>query len=116
MTYDTVSFEMCISSVLPGHGAIKGGMDRPIQNRDHFEKYPQDEIPKLFWNFAENHFDALIENLPEGMKVVGGIGNGVFEISEDLVGFELLPFIQIDNPELYTDLFVKIGDMMTDNY
>ena len=45
MTYDTVSFEMCITEILPGHGAINGGMKGPIQNRDDFEKYPWDEIP-----------------------------------------------------------------------
>jgi len=112
MTYDTVSFEMCISSILPGHGAINGGMAGPIQNRDDFEKYPWDDIPTLFWNDAEKYFDALIENIPEGMKAVGGIGNGVFELSEDLVGLEYLPFIQIDDPELYADLFNKIGDLM----
>ena len=113
MTYDTVSFEVCISSVLPGHGAINGGMAGPIQTREDFNKYPWEEIPGKFWNFADKHFNALIENLPEGMKAVGGIGNGVFEISEDLVGLEYLPFMQMDYPELYSDLFVKIGDMMT---
>ena len=112
MTYDTVSFEVCISEILPGHGAINGGMAGPIQSRDDFEKYPWDDIPTLFWNNAGKYFDALIENMPDGMKAVGGIGNGVFEISEDLVGLEYLPFIQIDNPELYADLFNKIGDLM----
>jgi len=112
MTYDTVSFEMCISSILPGHGAINGGMQGPIQNRDDFEKYPWDEIPSLYWNYAEKYFDAMIKNLPDRMKAVGGNGNGVFEISEDLVGLEYLPYIQIDYPELYSDLFNKIGDMM----
>ena len=113
MTYDTVSFEMCISSILPGHGAINGGMAGPIQSRDDFDKYPWDEIPALFWNNSEKYFDALIKNIPNGMKAVGGIGNGVFEISEDLVGLEYLPFIQIDDPELYSDLFNKIGNLMT---
>jgi len=113
MTYDVVSFEMCITEVLPGHGAINGGMQGPIQSRDDFEKYPWDEIPALYWNSAEKHFDAMIENLPEGMKAVGGIGNGVFELSEDLVGLEYLPFIQIDDPKLYSDLFNKIGELMT---
>ena len=46
------------------------------------------------------------------MKAVGGVGNGVFEISEDLVGLEHLPFMQVDDPALYFDLFRKIGDTM----
>ena len=50
--------------------------------------------------------------MPDGMKAIGGVGNGVFEIAEDLVGLEYLPFMQVDDPELYRDLFIKIGDLM----
>ena len=34
MTYDTVSFEVCITEILPDHGAIMGGRPGPIQNRE----------------------------------------------------------------------------------
>jgi uroporphyrinogen decarboxylase len=112
MTYDVVSFEMCIVEILPEHGALFGGKPGPIQNRADFEKYPWDELPKLFWEYATPKFNVLSKSLPAGMKAVGGIGNGVFEISEDLVGLEYLPFIQADDPELYCDLFIKIGDLM----
>ena len=43
MTYDTVSYEVCITEILPGHGAIMGGKG-PIQNRADFERYPWDEL------------------------------------------------------------------------
>lgn len=112
MTYDTVSFEECITRILPDGGALMGGKPGPIQNRSDFEAYPWDEIPKLYWEKAETEFDALVQSLPEGMKAIGGVGNGVFEISEDLVGLEFLPFMQVDDPELYADLYVKIGDTM----
>ena len=46
------------------------------------------------------------------MKAVGGIGYGVFEISEDLVGFQQLCFMQVDDPELFADLYKRIGDML----
>ena len=46
------------------------------------------------------------------MKAVGGIGNGVFELAEGLVGLEFLPFMEVDDPELYADLFLSIGDLM----
>ncbi len=114
MTYDVVSFEYCITEVLPGHGAIKGGHPGPIQNRADFDAYPWDEVPVLFRRKAEPLFRALLEHLPPGMKAVGGVGNGVFEISEDLVGMECLPLMQVDDPELYRDLFVRIGDLMAD--
>jgi len=40
MTYDTVSFEVCITEILPDHGALMGSRLGPIQNRDDFERYP----------------------------------------------------------------------------
>jgi len=112
MTYDTVSYEVCITEILPDGGAIMGGKPGPIQNRDDFEKYPWDELPDRFWKVAKPKFDKLGQCLPEGMKSLGGIGNGVFEISEDLVGFEYLAYMMMDDPDLYAELYKKIGDLM----
>ena len=112
MTYDTVSFEVCVTDILPGHGAIMGGRPGPIQNRIDFEEYPWDELPLLFWRKAERQYMALSQAMPQGMKAVGGIGNGVFEIAEDLVGYEHLSYMQIDDPELFTDLYTRIGDLL----
>ena len=112
MTYDVVSFEVCITEVLPDGGALHGGKPGPIQNRSDFETYPWDEIPQLYWRHAEEAFDSLANAMPAGMKAVGGVGNGVFEIAEDLVGLECLPFMQVDDPDLYRDVFNKIGDLM----
>jgi len=112
MTYDVVSFEVCITEVLPDGGAIFGGKAGPIQNRSDFDSYSWSQIPEMFWKNAAPQFDELVASLPDGMKAVGGIGNGVFEISEDLVGLEYLPFMQVDDPELYSDLFRRIGDTM----
>lgn len=114
MTYDTVSFEVTIVDRLPGHGAIYGGKPGPIQNREDFEKYPWDEIPVRFWEVAASRYEALSASLLPGMKALGGIGNGVFEISEDLVGFESLAYMQLDDPELYMDLYQKIGNLLVD--
>ncbi len=112
MTYDVVSFEMCVTEILPDGGALSGGKPGPIQSRADFESYPWSDLPRLFWELAAPRFDALVRSLPDGMKTVGGIGNGVFEISEDLVGLEYLPFMQVDDPELYTDLYKRIGDLL----
>ena len=112
MTYDVVSFEVCITVVLPDHGAIGGGRPGPIQTRSDFTRFPWDEVPEMFWQHAAPQYDALIDAMPGGMKAVGGIGNGAFEISEDLVGLEYLPFMQVDDPTLYRDLFDRIGDVM----
>ena len=112
MTYDVVSFEVCVTDILPEHGALMGGRPGPIQNRADFAAYPWAELPARFWSHSRPRFDALAAAMPEGMKAVGGIGNGVFEISEDLVGLEYLPFMQVDDPELYADLFRSIGDLL----
>jgi uroporphyrinogen decarboxylase len=112
MTYDTVSFELGLVPALPGHGAIYGGRPGPIQARADFERYPWEQIPALYWQNADRHMLAIIANLPPGMKLVGGVGYGVFEMSEDLVGFEHLPYMMVDDPQLFADLYHKIGDLM----
>ena len=112
MTYDTVSFEVCITEILPDSGALMGGRPGPIQTRADFESYPWDSLSQRFWDIADRRFAALERHLPEGMKALGGVGNGVFEISEDLVGFEYLAYMQMDDPELFADVYHKIGDLM----
>ncbi|MFH2000324.1 MAG: hypothetical protein ABIK28_11625, partial [Planctomycetota bacterium] len=112
MTYDVVTFEVCITEILPESGALSGGRPGPIQNRSDFEAYPWDRLCEKYDQYASHKFKALAKALPAGMKAVGGVGNGVFEISEDLVGLEYLPFMQADDPELYRDLHIRIGDLM----
>jgi len=111
MTYDAFDFEAAICDILPGHGAIMGGMSGPIQTRDDFNKYPWADVPKLFWETYTPHFEAIRKVLPEGMKAYGGCGYGIFEASEDLVGYEPLCLMQCMDPDLFADLFVKIGDL-----
>ena len=112
MTYDTVSYEVCLSAVLPGRIAICGGQG-PIQSRSDFEAYPWRDLPARYWELARPRLDALVSVLPAGMKAVGGVGNGVFELAECLVGLEYLPLIEVDDPDLYADLFRAIGDLMS---
>jgi uroporphyrinogen decarboxylase len=111
MTYDTVSYEVCITEALPGHGAIMGGKG-PIQDRADFDRYPWDELQDRYWALADRKFAALRRNLPPGMKALGGVGNGVLEISEDLVGFESLAYLLADDPQTYADLYRRIGELM----
>lgn len=110
--YDTVSYEAGVTKMLPGGGALRGKRPGAISTRSDFEAYPWAELPALFWEGARPRFDALSRTLPPGMKAVGGIGNGVFEISEDLVGYEQLCLIMVDDPELFGDLYVRIGDLL----
>ncbi len=111
MTYDAMSFEAKICDIIPGHGAILGGMAGPIQTREDYEKYPWAEIPEIFKRTYKPHLDALVKTMPPGMKAYGGCGYGIFESSEDLVGYEQLCMMQFLDPDLFRDLFVRIGDL-----
>jgi uroporphyrinogen decarboxylase len=111
MTYDGFDFEAAICDILPGHGAIMGGKPGPIQTRDDFKKYPWKEIPAIFKEKYTPHFDAIRMTLPPGMKAYGGCGYGIFEASQDLVGYEPLCVLQYLDPDLFRDLFVRIGEI-----
>ena len=110
-TFDGFAYEAGICDILPGHGAIKGGIPGPIQNRADFDRYPFDDIPKIFWEFYTPHLNAIRNVLPPGMKAYGGCGYGIFETSEDLVGYEYLCVMQHLDPELFEDLYIKIGEL-----
>ncbi len=111
MTYDAIDYEAAVCDLYPGHGAISGGMLGPIQSRDDFNKYPFDEIPGIFWDTYTPHLEAIRKVLPPGMKAFGGCGYGIFESAEDLVGYESLAVLQYTDPGLFTDLFIRIGDL-----
>jgi uroporphyrinogen decarboxylase len=110
MTYDAFAYEASVCDCFPGHGAIRGGRG-PIQSRDDFEKYPFRDIPAIFRQAHALHFDAIRAALPAGMKAYGGCGYGIFEASEDLVGFESLCIMQFEDPRLFADLYQRIGDL-----
>jgi uroporphyrinogen decarboxylase len=111
MTYDGFDFEAAICDILPGHGAIMGGMAGPIQTREDFDSYPWDDIPTIFRETYTPHFEAIRKTLPAGMKAYGGCGYGIFEASQDLVGYEYLCVMQCLDPDLFADIFRKIGDL-----
>ena len=101
MGYDTVTFERCIGPVMPGSGALGNHKPGIIKCRQDFEKYPWDEIPEMYFKAYAEDFELLGEMMPEGMKAIGGVGNGVFECVQDVVGYMDLCYISADDPELY---------------
>ncbi len=111
MGYDTISFEHCITEVLIGGGALGAHKPGVIKDRADFEAYPFDEIPVLYAKAFDDSFDALAEALPAGMKAVGGVGNGIFECVQDLIGYMDLCYMSAEDPELYEDIFRRVGQM-----
>ena len=69
--------------------------------RSPVEEFPWDRKLAEYVELYDEDFRALREALPEGMKAVGGIGNGLFETLQDFVPFQELPFLQMDEPEAY---------------
>jgi len=112
MGYDTVSFEKCITSIMPGGGALYGHKEGAIKNRQDFETYPWNEIHDIFFKKYENDFELLKKVMPKGMKAIGGPGNGVFECVQDIVGYSNLCYILADDQDLFKDLFNKIAKVM----
>ena len=107
-TYDAFDYEAAICDIIPGHGAILGG-NGPIQTREDFERYPFEDIPRIFWETYTPRLESLRRVMPPGMKAFGGCGYGIFETAQDLVGFESLCMMPYIDPELFADLFDKIG-------
>ncbi|HHV97590.1 MAG TPA: hypothetical protein GXX37_14205 [Clostridiaceae bacterium] len=112
MGYDTVSFEQCIGPAMPGSGSLGKHVPGVIKDMDDFTRYPWDEIPLIYEQKFHKDFEILGEMLPEGMKAIGGPGNGVFELVQDVTGYENLCIMYYEDPELFEGLFQKVGDMM----
>lgn len=110
--YDIVSFERILSGIMPGNGALYGHESGCIKTMDDFIKYPWDDLKNIYFAKNSRYFDALSRNMPEGMKAVGGIGNGIFECVQDIVGYMNLCYIKIDDIELYKSLFNRVGDVL----
>lgn len=108
--YDVVTFECCIGPAMPGSGALGGHKQGVIQTREDFEKYPWDEIEDRYFAMYDEYFAALQEVMPAGMKAIGGVGNGIFECVQDVVGYMDLCYMREDDFDLYRDMFRKVGE------
>ena len=110
--YDAVSFECCVGYIMPGSGALGNHKEGIIKTRADFDAYPWDKIPEIFFSRHREYYRALAETMPSGMKGIGGVGNGIFECVQDIVGFEQLCYIKSDDENLYAGLFAKVGDTL----
>ena len=110
MGYDTVSFEGGIGPAMPGSGALGNHKEGVIKEREDYEAYPWDTILDRYFALYREDFRALRRQMPEGMMAIGGVGNGIFECVQDIVGYVDLCYIREDDPELYADLFARVGE------
>ena len=109
--YDIVPFECCIGGILPGGGALGDSrIDPVIKTPEDLKNYPWEELPDRYFEEYGKMFRALRKQLPEGMKAVGGVGNGIFECVQDLTGYENLCYLMYDEEEMFAELFRRVGD------
>ena len=107
--YDTYSFEGCFTEIVQGGMGLTGQAASIITNRDEFESYPWNSLTDKYFQRFSIYFDSIRKTLPVGMKIVGGVGNGIFETIQDFVPFTDLAYLEMDNPELFSDLWNKVG-------
>jgi uroporphyrinogen decarboxylase len=110
--YDCIPFERGMTELVQQNAGLMGLAPAIIENMDDLEKFPWDKKLDEYIRLFDGHFNALREALPEGMKAVGGIGNGLFETVQDFVPFQELAFLQVDEPETYELLWQRMGDLM----
>jgi len=111
MGYDTASMEFSFCEILEGNGCLGGNGEGCIKTREDFELYPWDGIVDRYIQTHEPLIQMFAAACPPGMKLIGGVGNGVFESVQDIIGYVNLCFIRADDEELYADIFRKMGQM-----
>lgn len=111
MGYDAVPFERGTCSLVQGGAGLTGARPGIIKDRTDFERFPFAEGVERYFELWGSDFDLMAEQMPEGMKAVGGIGNAIFETVQDLTGYAALCMIRVDDPELYADLFRAAADL-----
>ncbi len=110
--YDCVSFERSARSSFPGGGALGAHIDPVIKTRADFQRYPFGELLARYQAMFDHDFELLEKALPEGVKCVGGVANGVFECVQDLASYTGLCYMRADDPELYDALFIRVGELL----
>lgn len=110
--YDTYSFEGCFTEIVQGGRGLIGQAGSIIHNRDEFENYPWETLTDRYFQRFGIYFDAIRKTLPVGMRIVGGVGNGIFETIQDFVPFTELAYLEMDEPKLFEDLWIRVGDIL----
>lgn len=83
-----------------------------ITDRDTFNKYKWPDPDKCDYSRLER----IYKYMPEGMKIIVYGPNGVLETVIDLVGYENLCYLSIDEPELVQEIFDAVGSRFVRYY
>jgi uroporphyrinogen decarboxylase len=109
--YDVIPVEFGACHLVQGGEALCGRASGLFRSFADVQNYPWDELTKRFAARFDDQYRALAQALPPGMKAVGGVGNGIFETAQDFVPLTELALLRADDPEAYSLLWQKVGDM-----
>lgn len=112
MGFDCVPMEIGLSCPLPTAqhetGAVSQSSEERvcIRNMDDFERYPwpSEQDPIDF-----RPFEIVAGLLPDGAKIVGGVGAGPYEWASYMLGVVGMSLLLFDDPDLVDAVFRKIG-------
>ena len=114
MGYDFVNLDQNIGSYMPGAGALLNENNGVISDRASFNEYPWKTVPRVFKDGAYPHYETFLSLMPDDMAAFGGVGNGVFECVQDLVGFIRLCYLMADDPDLCRDIFARMAETIAE--
>jgi uroporphyrinogen decarboxylase len=111
MGFDIVPLEIGPNCWLPPARPADGSVSREseahvcIRTMEDFERYPWPSEER-FIDFE--HFDTVARLLPDGARIVGGVGGGPYEWATYLMGVVGLSLLLYDDPALVERVFGKL--------
>ncbi len=113
MGYDCVPMEIGLNCPLhypDRKGALSRGSEAHvvIRNRADFESYPWPDESRPI-DFAP--FETVAKLLPDGARIVGGVGTGPYEWAANMLGTVGMAYLLADDPELVEMVFRRIGSL-----
>jgi uroporphyrinogen decarboxylase len=112
--YDAIPVELGATAIVQCGEGLCGRRSALFKTRAEIDRFPWHELKAKYLGLFEGQFKAMSEARPPGMKAIGGIGNGIFEVAQDFVPLMELPFLRADDPDGYELLWKKIGDMFVE--
>ena len=83
-----------------------------ITDRRSFDRYPWPDPKQAPYDI----YHDLGAYLPDGMKLMGFSNGGILENATDMVGFENLCMLYLEDPELTGEIFGQIGRRLLEYY
>ncbi|MCX7591158.1 MAG: uroporphyrinogen-III decarboxylase-like protein [Kiritimatiellae bacterium] len=111
--FDCVPMEIPLNCPLPdsGQGSARSHESEAqvvFRSMEDFEKYPW---PNEAEPINYKPFEIVGGLLPDGVKIVGGVGAGPYEWASRMLGTVGMAYAMVDCPELVENVFKKIGSL-----